>query len=66
MVTTARGHSVYIEGIEVKNCMSFNIAEGWIECFTTSPSKYCNQDTAADDFLRSRLYGHVEIYKDGK
>jgi len=66
MVATARGHSIYIEGIEVKNCMSFNIAEGWIECWVSSPSKYCNQDCGPKDFLRSRLYGNVEIYKDEK
>ena len=61
MVRLVQGATVYLDGIELKQVVTFNISEGWVECYVTSPSGYNNRDAGAADFLRSRLYGHVEI-----
>ena len=61
MVRLVQGATVYLDGIELKQVVTFNISEGWVECYVTSPSGYNNRDARADDFLTSRLYGHIEI-----
>lgn len=53
--------TVWLEGVEMKDVFSFNIAEGWVECYTTSPSRYCNKDCSVGDVMASRLYGRVEF-----
>ena len=61
MVRLVQGATVYLDGIELKQVVTFNLAEGWVECYVTSPCGYYYCVAGADDFLRSRLYGHVEI-----
>lgn len=55
------GATVYLEGVEMCRVTSLNIAEGWVECFATSPSGYCNKDIVPDEFNASRIYGHIEV-----
>lgn len=61
MAQYTTGGKVYLEGVEMNFVNKFNIAEGWVECFTSSPSHYSNVDSVADEFMASRLYGHVEV-----
>lgn len=55
------GCKIYLEGIEMNNVTAFNIAEGWVECWTSSPSHYSTEDSTPGDIMRSRLYGFVEV-----
>lgn len=57
----ASGINVFVDGVKVCDVVKFNIAEAWVECVVTSPSGYCNQDASGGEFLKSRLYGHIEI-----
>lgn len=52
---------VYLEGVEINGAIGCNVADGWIDCVTSSPSGYCNQDVKPSDVLTSRLYGFVEF-----
>lgn len=53
--------TVWLEGIEMNFVSKFNIAEGWVECFTNSPSGYSNMCAERDEFMTSRLYGNIEV-----
>lgn len=61
--TFASGLDVFVDGVSINNAFAFNVAEGWVDCYCTSPSKYANNDCGANDILSSRLYGLVEVAK---
>lgn len=52
---------VYCDDIEVKNCITANVAEGWCEVFAVNAEgrKYLN--AARTDAVRQRIYGTVRI-----
>ena len=61
MARVAKNLKVFVDGIEVCNAVRFNIAEGWVKCYVTSPSGFCNQDASVSEIMTSKLYGHIEI-----
>ena len=61
MERIAMNLKVFVDGVAVCNSMGFNISEGWVECYVTSPSGYCNQDAKVNEIMTSKLYGHIEI-----
>ena len=61
MARAARNLKVFVDGIEVCHAVGFNIADGWVECYVTSKSGFCNQDASVNEIMTSKLYGHIEI-----
>lgn len=61
MARIPKGSTVWLDGVLMNFVHKFNIAEGWVECYTSSPSGYSNVDSEPDSFMTSRLYGHVEV-----
>lgn len=61
MAITVKNARVWLNGIEIHMVAKFNVAEGWVEAFVTSPTHYSNVDLSGGDFIVSRLYGHVEV-----
>lgn len=53
--------TVYLDGVRMYMVRMFNVADGWVECYVTSPSKYSNMDCGHGDWISSRLYGFVEL-----
>lgn len=61
MAQIAMGLDVYVDGVRVNDAYAFNVAEGWVDCHTHSPSKYHNKDAGVGEFLSSRLWGVIEV-----